>query len=364
MQNNIDTIKNKLKEIIYPGFQKDIVSFGFLKELSLNEDKIDIKLEIPSSNPQVSKELENKIQEALKDFKQINLEIKTPDLSSLKQETSTKNLLPNVKYFLMISSGKGGVGKSTSAVNLAISFSKMGKKVGLLDCDIYGPNLARMLGINDEKPEVVGTKLKPIYTHGLYVMSMALLINEGQGLIWRGAMIMKAVEQLLSDVLWPELDILVLDMPPGTGDAQLTAAQNIPINAGICISTPQMVSLDDSKRSLDMFAKLHIPIAGIIENMSGFLCPDNGKEYEIFGKGNAVLMAKEYNCELLAQIPIEISIREGGDNGKPVSFYEPNSLSSQRYLQACDKILTFLEKQKNVSNASIQPIMNGKSACS
>ncbi len=361
---DINELKKLLQNVIYPGFDKDIVSFGFLKNLDVKDENISIKLEIPSSNPEVSKELEEKIKDLFKEFKKIELEINTPNLNQKKESISGKNLLPQVKYFIMISSGKGGVGKSTSALNLAISFAKMGKRVGLLDCDIYGPNIARMLGINDEKPEVVGTKLKPIYAKGIYAMSMALLINDGQGLIWRGAMIMKAVEQLLSDVLWPELDILVLDMPPGTGDAQLTTAQNIPINAGVCISTPQIVSLDDSKRALDMFAKLHIPVAGIIENMSGFLCPDNGKEYEIFGKGNAALMAKEYKCELLAQMPLEISIRQGGDSGKPISFYEPDSLSSKRYLQACDKIISFLEKQKDVSNASIQPVITGKSACS
>ncbi|WP_286005931.1 Mrp/NBP35 family ATP-binding protein [Campylobacter avium] len=363
---NSQDIKNLLQSVIYPGFKKDIVSFDFVKDIIVSGDTVDIRLEIPSSNPQIAQELKNSIEDKLKDIKNLNIQIQTPKLEANKAggQGSSRNLLPQVKKFIMVSSGKGGVGKSTTAVNLAISFAKMGKKVGLLDADIYGPNIARMLGELNTKPEVVGTKLKPVLSHGVYIMSMALLIDEAQGLMWRGAMVMKAVEQLLSDVLWPELDILILDMPPGTGDAQITSAQCIPINAGVCVSTPQVVAIDDSKRALDMFTKLHIPIAGIIENMSGFLCPDNGKEYEIFGKGNAALMAKEYKCELLAQIPIELSIREGSDLGKPVSFYVPQSEGSKRYLKACEKILDFLDKQDEVSNAEIQPVTNSKSACS
>ncbi|TEY03054.1 Mrp/NBP35 family ATP-binding protein [Campylobacter sp. US33a] len=364
-----EQIKQKLMQVKYPNFDKDIVSFGFVKEINVKDQNANIKLEIVSASTDIANTLRTDIAEALKDLNlKLDLQIIQPKIPEEKSNSrSGKNIAPQVKNFIMVSSGKGGVGKSTTTVNLAISMAKMGKKVGILDADIYGPNIPRMLGEIGTQPEVVGSKLKPILTHGIYMMSMGVLIEEGQGLMWRGAMIMKAVEQLLADVIWPELDVLFLDMPPGTGDAQITSAQSIPITAGVCVSTPQSVSLDDSKRALDMFNKLHIPIAGIIENMSGFLCPDNGKEYDIFGKGTAEDMAKAYGSEVLAQIPIEMIVREGGDEGKPVSFYHPESISSKRYLIAAEKIWQVIEKINNeggADNSAIQPIMNGKSACS
>ncbi|MBZ7934367.1 Mrp/NBP35 family ATP-binding protein [Campylobacter sp. W0065] len=365
-----EQILEKLKSVKYPGFEKDIVSFNFVKDVKVENNEALINIEIASSNPEVSNEIRKNINEVLSalNLKNIEINIITPKIPEEKSNSrSGKNIVPQVKNFIMISSGKGGVGKSTTTVNLAISMAKMGKKVGILDADIYGPNIPRMLGETKTQPEVVGQRLKPILTHGIYMMSMGVLIEEGQGLMWRGAMIMKAMEQLLADVIWPELDVLFLDMPPGTGDAQITSAQSIPITAGVCVSTPQTVSLDDSKRALDMFNKLHIPIAGIVENMSGFLCPDNGKEYDIFGKGTTEEMAKAYKSEVLAQIPIEMIVREGGDDGKPVSFYHPESVSSKRYLMAAEKIWNFVEKINNeggADNSAIQPIMNGKSACS
>ncbi|MBK2000499.1 Mrp/NBP35 family ATP-binding protein [Campylobacter molothri] len=365
-----EQILEKLKSVKYPGFEKDIVSFNFVKDVKVENNEALINIEIASSNPEVSNEIRKNINEVLSalNLKNIEINIITPKIPEEKSNSrSGKNIVPQVKNFIMISSGKGGVGKSTTTVNLAISMAKMGKKVGILDADIYGPNIPRMLGETKTQPEVVGQRLKPILTHGIYMMSMGVLIEEGQGLMWRGAMIMKAMEQLLADVIWPELDVLFLDMPPGTGDAQITSAQSIPITAGVCVSTPQTVSLDDSKRALDMFNKLHIPIAGIVENMSGFLCPDNGKEYDIFGKGTTEEMAKAYKSEVLAQIPIEMIVREGGDEGKPVSFYHPESVSSKRYLMAAEKIWNFIEKINNeggADNSAIQPIMNGKSACS
>lgn len=363
-------ILEKLKNVKYPGFDKDIVSFNFVKDIKIENENVVIIVEIVSANPQVSEELHKNINEALKslNLEKLQINIITPQIPEEKSNSrSGQNIVPQVKNFIMISSGKGGVGKSTTAVNLAISMAKMGKKVGILDADIYGPNIPRMLGETKTQPEVVGERLRPILSHGVYMMSMGVLIEEGQGLMWRGAMIMKAVGQLLSDVIWPELDVLFLDMPPGTGDAQITSAQSIPITAGVCVSTPQIVSLDDSKRALDMFNKLHIPIAGVIENMSGFLCPDNGKEYDIFGKGTAEAMARTYKSQVLAQIPIEMGIREGGDEGKPVSFYHPESVSAKRYLVAAEKIWSFIEKinsEGGADNSAIQPVMDGKSACS
>jgi len=277
-------------------------------------------------------------------------------------------LAPQVKNFLMVSSGKGGVGKSTTSVNIAIALAAQGKKVGLLDADIYGPNIPRMMGVADVKPEVNGNKVLPIKAYGIEMMSMGSLMEEGQSLMWRGAMIMKAIEQFLRDILWSELDVLVIDMPPGTGDAQLTLAQSVPVTAGLTVTTPQTVSLDDSRRSLDMFKKLNIPIAGIVENMSGFIAPDTGVEYDIFGKGTSQPMADEFDTKIIAEIPIEPAIRTGGDEGKPITFVSPSSETAKRYIAAAESIWATIEAVNaggGADNASVQPTTPpGVSACS
>ena len=266
----------------------------------------------------------------------------------------------------MVSSGKGGVGKSTTTVNLAIAAAMQGKKVGILDADIYGPNIPRMMGLNGKEVEVVGDKAKPLSAFGVDVMSMGMLMEEGQALIWRGAMIMKAIQQLLRDILWEELDILFIDMPPGTGDAQLTLAQSVPVSAGINVTTPQHVALDDSRRSLDMFKKLHIPVAGIVENMSGFICPSCNTESDIFGMGTCEALATQYDTQVLANLPIEPAIREGGDSGKPIVYFAPESISAKRYMMAADKLIQFLASiDDNIDNSAIQPTTPpGVSACS
>ncbi|RAX57583.1 sodium:proton antiporter [Helicobacter monodelphidis] len=367
-----EKILSLLKKVIYPNFQKDIVSFGFVKEAKDENGKVSVVVRIPSSVPEVAQKLESEIKEALSPLnaKEYHLSIEQPEIQ--KQEpakTQAKNLAPHIKSFVMVSSGKGGVGKSTTSVNLAIALAQQGKRVGLLDADIYGPNIPRMLKLNKQRPEVdsSGKRLQPLVAYGIEMMSMGVLYEENQSLIWRGPMIMRAIDQMLRDVAWSELDVLVIDMPPGTGDAQLTLAQSVPVTAGITVSTPQKVSLDDSTRSLDMFRKLKIPIAGIIENMSGFICPDNGKEYDIFGKGTTKAIADDFQTELLAQIPIELIVREGGDEGKPVVFFHPESKSAKEYLSAASKLWEFIEealKYKKADNSTIQPVPSQTSACS
>ncbi len=360
---NKNEVLEKLKSIIYPGFKKSIVEFGFVKNIEIG-DRIFIEVEIVSSKPEVAQKLKKDISDIIPNSEIL---IKQPQIQKEKSNTiSGKNIAPQIKHFVMVSSGKGGVGKSTTTVNLAISMAKLGFKVGVLDADIYGPNIPRMLGCDKVKPAVVGNMLKPILTHGVQMMSMGILIESGQGLMWRGAMIMKAIEQLLRDVSWDELDVLFIDMPPGTGDAQITLAQSVPVTAGVCVTTPQVVAMDDTARSLDMFEKLHIPIAGVIENMSGFICPDNGKEYDIFGKSGSNELVKKYNTEILGEIPIEIAIREGGDSGKPVSFYEPNSISAKRYEKASSRlweIMQNIDKENLAGNEAIQPRTDGKANC-
>ncbi len=367
-----ERVLDALRNVIYPGFTKDIVSFNFVKGVEIDDnDRVKVSVEITSSADEVKMQLIKDIETELAKAgaEDVNVEIIAPKKPVERSNSmSGKNIAPQIKNFLMISSGKGGVGKSTSAVNLAIAMAMQGKRVGLLDADIYGPNVPRMMGIEGVKPEVIGNKVKPIEAYGIEVMSMGSLMEPGQSLIWRGAMIMKAIEQFLRDILWSDLDVLVIDMPPGTGDAQLTLAQSVPVTAGITVTTPQEVSLDDSRRSLDMFKKLHIPIAGIIENMSGFICPSDGKEYDIFGMGTSISVAKEYETELLARIPIEPQVRIGGDSGKPVTYHHPDSETAKRFQEAANKTIAFMDKvneEGGANNAAIQPTTPpGVSACS
>jgi len=364
-----EIVKSALSRVMYPGFTKDIVTFGFVKDIVVDGDNVSFSVEITSSAPEVAQQIKDEATTELmrEGADEITCNIKAPQMPR-ESSSHGKNIAPHVKNFLMISSGKGGVGKSTTSVNIAIALAQQGLKVGLLDADIYGPNIPRMMGLSDVKPEVQGNKVLPLKAYGIEVMSMGSLMEEGQALIWRGSMIMKAIEQFLRDILWSELDCLVIDMPPGTGDAQLTLAQSVPVTAGLTVTTPQGVSLDDSRRSLSMFKKLNIPIAGIIENMSGFIAPDTGVEYDIFGKGTSQPMADEFDTKIIAEIPLEPGIRTGGDEGKPVVFTNPSSESSKRYIQAAQSIWDTIEDinaNGGVDNEAVQPTTPpGVSACS
>ena len=365
---NIENIKKELENIKYPGFAKSIIDFGFVKDIQLDGTNCSIFLDITSTAPEVEAQLRKEITAALSAIGlNVNLSFNKPkEQVQASNSVSGKNIAPQIKKVVMVSSGKGGVGKSTTTVNLAVAAAMQGKKVGILDADIYGPNIPRMMGLNGKEVEIVGDKAKPLNAYGVDVMSMGMLMAEGQALIWRGAMIMKAIQQLLRDILWEELDILFIDMPPGTGDAQLTLAQSVPVSAGINVTTPQHVALDDSRRSLDMFKKLHIPVAGIVENMSGFICPSCNTESDIFGMGTCVELAKQYDSQVLANLPIEPAIRVGGDSGKPIVYFNPESVSAKRYMIAADKLIQFLANvDDNIDNSAIQPIMPaGVSACS
>ncbi len=364
-----EQIEEVLKEVTYPGFTKSIVDFGFVKAIESNADGVYVEIDISSSAPEVEAELKEDITKKIQllGAKRVDVVIKKPKMPQ-QSSSQGKNIVPHVKNFVMVSSGKGGVGKSTTTVNLAVALAMQGKKVGLLDADIYGPNIPRMMGVEGKQPEITGNKVKPLLSHGVEVMSMGSLMEEGQSLVWRGAMIMKAIQQLLQDILWDELDVLIIDMPPGTGDAQLTLAQSVPVTVGVCVTTPQKVALDDTERSLDMFKKLHIPIAGIVENMSGFISPDTGIEYDIFGKGTTAPLAEKFDTIVLAEVPIEPAIRVAGDSGKPIVFHSPDSKTAKKYQEAAEKLWAKIEdinKKGGVDNDAIQPTTPpGVSACS
>ena len=365
---NIEDIKKELEKVKYPGFAKSIVEFGFVKDVQVNATNCLVVLDITSTAAEVETQLRKEITACLSAIgMNVTLNFNKPqEQKQSSNSVSGKNIAPQIKKIVMDRSGKGGVGKSTTTVNLAVAAAMQGKRVGILDADIYGPNIPRMMGLQGKEVEVVGDKAKPLNAYGVDVMSMGILMKEGEAVIWRGAMIMKAIQQLLRDILWEELDILFIDMPPGTGDAQLTLAQSVPVSAGVNVTTPQHVALDDSRRSLDMFKKLHIPVAGIVENMSGFICPSCNTESDIFGMGTCEALATQYDTQVLANLPIEPAIREGGDSGKPIVYFAPESISAKRYMMAADKLIQFLASiDDNIDNSAIQPTTPpGVSACS
>jgi ATP-binding protein involved in chromosome partitioning len=354
-----ENIQETLSQIIYPGFTKSITAFGFVKEVNIADNHIHITLDIPSNAPEVEEQLRLEIENRLRLLTELalNLTITKP---AMPRESSSggKNLLPDIQNFVMVSSGKGGVGKSTTTVNLAIALAQQGKRVGLLDADIYGPNIPRMMGIEGEQPVFLGKTIKPLQAHGIKVMSIGSLVERGASLIWKGAMVTQAIEQMIEDISWGSLDVLLFDMPPGTGDAQLALAQNLPVTAGVCVTTPQKVALDDTIRSMDMFKQLHIPIAGLVENMSGFICPDSGKEYDIFGKGTTQPLADAYETQILGEIPIEPAIREGGDSGLPITVLAPNCETSRRYQEIATKLwesMLEVNAEGGTDNSTVQP---------
>jgi ATP-binding protein involved in chromosome partitioning len=245
--------------------------------------------------------------------------------------------IPGVGAIIAVASGKGGVGKSTVAVNLAIALSKLGLKAGLLDADIYGPSVPRLLDIRDQ-PESDGKKLKPIETFGIKTMSIGFLVKEDEAVIWRGPMVMSALTQMMADVAWAPLDVLVVDMPPGTGDAQLTMAQRVPLKGAIIVSTPQDLALIDARKGIAMFQKTQVSVLGIVENMSTFICPHCGKESHIFGHGGARDTAKRLAVPFLGEIPLVPAIRETSDSGKPIVATRPASAEARAFLAIAEKI--------------------------
>jgi ATP-binding protein involved in chromosome partitioning len=251
--------------------------------------------------------------------------------------TDTSKGVAGVNSIIAVASGKGGVGKSTVAVNLALGLSALGLKVGLLDADIYGPSVPRLLAIR-EKPQSDGKKLKPILKFGLKAMSIGFLVDEDKPMIWRGPMVQSAITQMLGDVEWAPLDVLVVDMPPGTGDAQLTLAQRVPLKGAIIVSTPQDLALIDARKGLAMFRKTEVPVLGIVENMSLFICPNCGHESHIFGHGGARATAADLGCDFLGEIPLVPSIRETSDAGTPIVVTAPNSAEAQAFIALAQRV--------------------------
>ncbi|MEC9344919.1 MAG: iron-sulfur cluster carrier protein ApbC [Pseudomonadota bacterium] len=257
--------------------------------------------------------------------------------------------VPGVKSIIAVASAKGGVGKSTTAVNLAVALSRLGRKVGLLDADIYGPSVPKLMGLSGKPTSPDGKSLDPMAAHGIVCMSIGFLIEGDTPMIWRGPMVMSALEQLLRDVNWGELDVLVVDMPPGTGDAQLTMAQRVPLAGAVVVSTPQDVALIDARKGLAMFRKVDVPVFGIVENMSYFLCPHCGERSEIFGHGGARATAAELGTDFLGEVPLHMAIRETSDAGTPIVAKDPDSPHSRAYLDLAVRVAAKIDERQAAS---------------
>ena len=251
--------------------------------------------------------------------------------------------LPGIKNIVAVASGKGGVGKSTTAVNLAVAFANRGQSVALFDADIFGPSMPRMLGLSGKKPHSDGTKVYPLENYGVKVMSIGFMVEEDKPVVWRGPMVMGALEQMLKDVEWGDVDVMVVDMPPGTGDTQLTMSQRVPLSGAIIVSTPQDIALLDARKGLNMFRQVEVPILGVIENMSYYICPSCGHRDDIFGSGGAKRLAEELQAEFLGDIPLDLQIRETSDGGTPIVAADPESPYAKAYAAIADRIAAKLE---------------------
>ncbi|KAA3620073.1 MAG: MRP family ATP-binding protein [Calditrichaeota bacterium] len=361
-----ETIINKLKTIKFPGADQDIVSMGYVKEIGGQGNDISIKIEFTSARGNVANVVKAQVINGMRSlgFESVNAEVidhfkggpaapSQPQMAEKPPAPPQENLLPGVKNIIAVASGKGGVGKSTVSVNLACSLAKLGYSVGILDADVYGPNLPMMLDLENAKPNVTAdSKIIPAESFGLKVVSLGFLMPSDEAIIWRGPLVGRAIEQMMRDVLWGDLDVLVIDLPPGTGDAQLTISQRITLTGAVMVSTPQDVALSDAIKGYRMFQKVNVPVLGMIENMSTFVCDDCGKEHDLFGKDGVKNAAAEEGVDFLGAIPITPEIRVGGDSGKPVVTEFPDSIAAKRFVEIAQAIAAKLESVANVKPKS------------
>ena len=338
-------VRAALSKVVDPDKGRDIVSLGMVSGVQLREGHVGFAIEV---EPQRGARLEplrkaaEKAVEALPGVLSVTAVLTAQKPAAAPrapqphahghahgQPGAAKALVPGVRAIVAVASGKGGVGKSTVAANLALGLAAIGQKVGLLDADIYGPSMPRMLGISGKPTSRDGKVLQPMTNYGIECMSMGFLVPEDTPMIWRGPMVMSALQQMLRDVAWGELDVMVVDMPPGTGDAQLTMAQQVPLAGAVIVSTPQDIALLDARKGLNMFRKVDVPVLGIVENMSYFRCPHCGERSDIFGHGGARREAERLGVEFLGEVPLDIAIRETSDEGRPIVVSQPQSENAQ-----------------------------------
>jgi ATP-binding protein involved in chromosome partitioning len=351
MESSLETrVWDALKTVRFPGMSRDIVSFGFVKSVALRGDAVAVRLEVTTRDAAAAERVRDEVEKALTGVDGVataRVELIVPkalsrDESAAQAIARNPALLPGVHAVVAVASGKGGVGKSTVAANLALALAKLGRRVGLLDVDIYGPSVPTMFGVTD-RPVVIENRIQPFERWGVKLMSLGFILDMDTPVIWRGPMVMKAIEQMMGDVDWGELDVLVLDMPPGTGDAQLTVTQKIGLAGAVIVSTPQDVALIDARKGLAMFRKVDVPVLGLIENMSSFVCPKCGTETAIFRSGGGERTAKELGVPFLGSIPLDAEIALGGDAGVPIVVKHadgPHATAFRRLAEAVDAAVT------------------------
>ncbi len=321
-----DEIRELLKQVKYPGFSRDIVSFGLVKAVEVEGGEVTVRIEVATKDAQVPQTIFKNVHDVLgriEEIVHVKVDIEVKDAPEAAGGTTGKSSIPGVKRIIAVASGKGGVGKSTVAANLAVALAARGLKVGLCDCDLYGPSVAQMFGTTERPDANEHDEIIPIEAHGLKLMSMGFLLEDKSPVIVRGPMATRYTQQFLRQVAWGELDVLVLDLPPGTGDIQLTIVQTVAVDGAVIVTTPQEVALIDARKAVAMFAKVNVPILGLIENMAWFE-GDDGKKYYLFGEGGGVREAEDMNVPLLARIPIDIPTGRGGDAGTPVALLHPS----------------------------------------
>jgi ATP-binding protein involved in chromosome partitioning len=340
---NQDQIVEALRHVQDPELHRDIVSLGMVKELAVADGKVSFTVELTTPACPLRETIETDCKKALAGVPGITkLEINFgAQVRGSKAGAGQTDLLPTVKNVVLVAAGKGGVGKSTVAANLAVALKMHGAATGLLDADIYGPSVPILMGVKGEpkKIDVDGVqKIEPTFAHGVPVMSIGFFLDSEQAVIWRGPMLGKALHQLMADVHWGDLDYLVVDMPPGTGDVQITFSQQLKVSGALLVATPQQVALADVVRAKSMFDKVMIPIVGIIENMSYFICDGCGKQHDIFSRGGAQRAAERFKIPYLGEIPITAALREGGDAGVPILIQDPNSEVGKSFLEIAAKL--------------------------
>ncbi|MEM1376382.1 MAG: iron-sulfur cluster carrier protein ApbC [Pseudomonadota bacterium] len=357
-----------LSKLSPPGEPDDIVKQGMVSGVYIKDTSVTFSISVPAEKASAMEPLRKAAQravEALDGVEKVMVVLTAERQGGSTSQTapsasapnakqarpSAKAGVPGIEHIIAVASGKGGVGKSTSAVNIALALSALGKKVGILDADVYGPSLPRMLGLAGSKPESEGRLLHPLVGHGIKVMSIGFLVEEATPMVWRGPMVISALTQMLREVLWGELDILVVDMPPGTGDAQLTMSQQVPLSGAVIISTPQDIALIDARKGLNMFNKVEVPILGIVENMSYFLCPSCGDRSDIFGHGGAREEAATLGVPFLGEVPLHMDIRANSDGGTPVVTSDPEGDHALVYKGIAEALIATLSNQDQRASA-------------
>ena len=342
---NSDLILAQLRGVKYPGYSRDIVSFGMVKDVQVEGTRVLVSIALTTADEKIPRMIEENataVLEAIPGVSEavVKIDVTAPVTKAMQAEGLPQTKIPGIKHIIAVASGKGGVGKSTVAANLAVALrgEKNEMRVGLCDCDIYGPSISLMFGTSERPNATEDGRIEPIERFGLKLMSMGFLLDDAAPAILRGPMVTRYTQQFLRSVDWGELDYLVLDLPPGTGDIQLTIVQTVALSGAIIVTTPQEVALIDARKAATMFSKVNVPILGLVENMSYFVCPNDGNRYNIFGSGGGEREAARLRVPLLAQIPLEIALRESGDKGLPITQIDPNGITGQLFHQTAQVI--------------------------